>query len=196
MKDRSWVGHPDEMPHFGRGEERGPRRGGGGRRERMERGMLRLIVLEGLQSGARHGYEVMKWAEEKTGGAYSPSPGILYPTLQLLEDEGAIEPDSEGERRSFTLTDAGRKELKEHEDRLKEVWERFSCDGPPTRKRHSIRFLEEDLEALNGTIWSGAREAVERDDSELLKKLRRMLAQWREEARDAIAEEAARTGTP
>src|SRR5262245_37807364 len=64
------------------GPERGP-----GRREPMERGVLRYLILDALVDGPKHGYEVIKRLEERTEGEYAPSPGTVYPTLQLLEDQ-------------------------------------------------------------------------------------------------------------
>lgn len=188
MKDKTWVGPADEMGPFGR-DERGPRRGhGGGRKERMARGMMRLVLLDGLQSGARHGYEIMKWVEQKTEGAYSPSPGVLYPTLQLLEDEGTVRSDAEGERRTYAITENGLEELRQNHNRLVSFWEKFREESPLPRYRHEVRYLEEDLHAFNRSIWNGLHEALERGDTDLLKQLRHSVQQWRDEARTMIAE--------
>ena len=67
------------------GPEHGP-----GRRERMERGVLRYLILDALADGPKHGYEVIKRLEERTHGEYIPSPGTVYPTLQLLGDQGLV----------------------------------------------------------------------------------------------------------
>src|SRR6478736_2492046 len=81
--------------HRGRGRGwGGEHRGGGGGREgrwggpRMRRGQIRTAILAVLTEGPGHGYDVMQNLEDKTGGAWRPSPGSVYPTLQLLEDEG------------------------------------------------------------------------------------------------------------
>src|SRR5690348_1385934 len=81
-----------DHPH-GRG--RGPHGhdpwgGRGGRGDRMERGMLRFVLLDALRKAPGHGYEIIKAIEERTRGQYVPSPGALYPTLQLLEDLGHV----------------------------------------------------------------------------------------------------------
>ena len=90
--------------HEGRGGGRGGRFFG--------HGDLRMVLLALLEQQARHGYELIKALEERTGGAYRPSPGVVYPTLALLEDEGMIHPsDTEGGRKLFQTTDAGRAEL-------------------------------------------------------------------------------------
>src|ERR1700760_4040766 len=86
----------------------GPGRGGRGPRAR--RGDVRAAVLALLADRPMHGYEMIKKIEERSEGAWTPSAGSIYPTLQLLEDEGLIRGgDSDGKRR-FTLTDTGRAE--------------------------------------------------------------------------------------
>lgn len=89
----------------------GPR--GGGRMGRMfAPGELRLFLLHLLGEQQRHGYELIKAIEELTGGTYAPSPGVVYPTLNLLVDEGLIaEVPGEGARKAFAATDEGRAEL-------------------------------------------------------------------------------------
>src|SRR6201989_406520 len=89
----------------------GPGRGGRGRRAR--RGDVRAAVLALLADRPMHGYEMIKEIEERSEGAWTPSAGSIYPTLQMLEDEGLIRgEDSDGKRR-FTLTDTGRAEQDE-----------------------------------------------------------------------------------
>ncbi len=87
--------------------------GGGGRRERLfDQGDLRLVMLSMIAERPRHGYDIIKALEEMTGGAYSPSPGVVYPTLTLLQEQGLAEAvDSEGGKKMFTATDAGRAAL-------------------------------------------------------------------------------------
>ncbi|MET9802927.1 PadR family transcriptional regulator [Streptomyces sp. NPDC006368] len=100
-------------PGFGGGPFRGGPFGGGGRgggRGRARRGDVRASILTLLKDRPMHGYEMIQEIAERSGGAWRPSPGSVYPTLQLLEDEGLIASESEGGKRLFTLTDAGRAE--------------------------------------------------------------------------------------
>jgi DNA-binding PadR family transcriptional regulator len=99
---------------FGDGEGRG--RGGGGRRGPRGRmfagGELRLLLLKLIGDQTRHGYELIKAIEELTGGAYAPSPGVVYPTLSLLLDEGMIEEKADASpRKAFAITAEGEAEL-------------------------------------------------------------------------------------
>lgn len=78
----------------------------------FDHGDLRFVILALLQEQPRHGYELIKELEERTGGAYRPSPGVVYPTLSLLEDEGFIRPSAaETGRKLYEIIDAGRETL-------------------------------------------------------------------------------------
>ena len=96
---------------------------GRGRRRRMfDGGELWLVLLKLIADEPRHGYDLIRQIEDLTGGAYAPSPGVIYPTLTLLDDMGQIEAaDSDGAKKLFAITDAGRAELEanaEAADRL------------------------------------------------------------------------------
>ena len=87
---------------------------------------MRLVLLAMLAEEPRHGYELIKALEEMTDGAYSPSPGTIYPTLQLLADEGVIAAqDSEDARKLYQATDSGLVELEERKDELEDLWHRL-----------------------------------------------------------------------
>ncbi|MBC2864283.1 helix-turn-helix transcriptional regulator [Streptomyces mexicanus] len=93
-------------PGFGPGPWGG--RGRGGPRGRARRGDVRASILALLKERPMHGYEMIQEIAERSGGAWKPSPGSVYPTLQLLEDEGLIASASEGGKKLFSLTEAGR----------------------------------------------------------------------------------------
>src|SRR3954468_17868976 len=110
-------GYEERMRHhWERHAERHARgRGRGGRRlgRLLEHGDLRFVILALLAEQPRHGYELIKELEERTGGAYRPSAGVIYPTLALLEDEGFIRPvTGEAGRKLYEATDEGREALK------------------------------------------------------------------------------------
>ncbi|MFI6644201.1 PadR family transcriptional regulator [Streptomyces sp. NPDC050504] len=92
-------------PGFGGGPFGGRGRGGG--RGRARRGDVRASILALLKDRPMHGYEMIQEIGERSGGAWRPSPGSVYPTLQMMEDEGLIASESEGGKKLFTLTDAG-----------------------------------------------------------------------------------------
>jgi DNA-binding PadR family transcriptional regulator len=101
--------------HRNRGGGRGRHGGREGRwgGPRMRRGDIRTAVLAALTEGPGHGYDVMQNLEDKSGGAWRPSPGSIYPTLQLLEDEGLVRSTERDGKRVFEITDAGRAEAAE-----------------------------------------------------------------------------------
>jgi len=118
---------------FARGSE-GEAEGRRSRRGRMfGQGELRLALLALIAERPRHGYELIKEIEEMTGGAYAPSPGAVYPTLQLLEDEGAIEEaEAEGAKKPFAATAQGNAELEERKDEVEGLMRRLGRHGERT----------------------------------------------------------------
>lgn len=94
--------HPHSRRHHG-----GPHRGGHGRL--FDYGELRLVLLALIAEEPRHGYELIKLIEERSGGSYGPSPGVIYPTLTWLDDMGyaRVETD-DGGRKRYSLTGEGR----------------------------------------------------------------------------------------
>jgi DNA-binding PadR family transcriptional regulator len=127
--------------HFDFGESdgwRGRRGGGGGRKRMFGSGQLRLVLLKLIVDEPRHGYDLIRAVEELTGGAYAPSPGIVYPTLTLLQDMGLIEEaPGDGPRKAFQATDEGRAHLAENQDEVEEVFERL--DGVGSHRKRSQR---------------------------------------------------------
>jgi DNA-binding PadR family transcriptional regulator len=97
-----WPGALGAMAGFGRGGRRG------GRRQR--RGNVRAAVLALLAERPMHGYEMIQELGERTNGVWRPSPGSVYPTLQMLDDEGLITADAASGKKLFTLTESGRAE--------------------------------------------------------------------------------------
>ncbi|MGI8549564.1 MAG: PadR family transcriptional regulator, partial [Dehalococcoidia bacterium] len=106
-------------------------RGFGRRAERfLERGDLKYVILDLLQEQPRHGYDIIRALEERFGGFYSPSPGVIYPTLQLLEDQGAVTGAEQDGKKVYTITEAGRHLLAERPDHLAGIRDRMRAWGP------------------------------------------------------------------
>ncbi|MFG2244049.1 PadR family transcriptional regulator [Spirillospora sp. NPDC048823] len=111
----------------------GPRppwaRGRGGpwaRGPKARKGNVRAAILVLLAEEPRNGYQIIQEINERSGGAWKPSPGAVYPALQQLADEGLIEGEEAGGRRSFHLTGEGRAYVEENADRLAEPWEEMT----------------------------------------------------------------------
>lgn len=114
-------------PFGGRGGPRGPRHG---RRRMFDRAELRLVLLKLIAEQPRYGYDLIKAMEELSGGHYSPSPGVVYPALAMLSDEGVIaERESEDQRRQFAVTPAGEAVLSEEAAEVAEAYERLTGLG-------------------------------------------------------------------
>jgi DNA-binding PadR family transcriptional regulator len=128
---RGWQGNWGPF-HFDFGEEgwSGGRRGRRARRM-FEGGELRLVLLKLIADEPRHGYDLIRAIEELTGGEYAPSPGVVYPTLTLLQDMGLIEEaPGEGPRKPFQITDDGRAHLAEREEEIEALLERLRDLAP------------------------------------------------------------------
>ena len=137
MRGGGWQGRwgPFQFD-FGDGPDGGRHGGGRGRRARrmFEGGELRLVLLKLIADEPRHGYDLIRAVEEMTGGEYAPSPGIVYPTLTLLQDMGFIEESAgEGPRKPFQATDEGRAHLEEKSDEVEALFDRLAELKP----RHS-----------------------------------------------------------
>lgn len=99
----------------------GERRGSGRRGRLLNHGDLRLIVLSLIAERPRHGYDIIKAVEEKLGGAYAPSPGVIYPTLTMLEELGHVSVTTEDNKKSYTLTPEGRGYLDVHKASVEQL---------------------------------------------------------------------------
>ena len=95
----------------------------------LAQGDLRLVALALIAQAPRHGYEIIKLVEEKTADWYSPSPGIVYPTLTYLEEAGYVTAASEGSKKLYTITDEGRAYLEANRDLADVVLDRLTALG-------------------------------------------------------------------
>jgi DNA-binding PadR family transcriptional regulator len=125
---RGWQGNWGPF-HFDFGDEGWSGGRGRGRRARrmFESGELRLVLLKLIADEPRHGYDLIRAIEELTGGEYAPSPGVIYPTLTLLQDMALIEEAAgEGARKPFQITDEGRSHLEERAEEVEGLFERLN----------------------------------------------------------------------
>jgi DNA-binding PadR family transcriptional regulator len=146
-------GHRPHGHHFGpRGRGHGFGRdrwgdreeGRGGRRRRVfDSNELRLVLLKLIADQPRHGYELIRAIEDLTGGAYVPSPGIVYPTLTMLQEMGQIdEAASDGARKAFAVTAEGSEHLAARKEEVDALFARLAAladarertDGGPVRR--------------------------------------------------------------
>jgi DNA-binding PadR family transcriptional regulator len=146
--------------HHGRGRGQGRSRIG----RFLEHGDLRFVILGLLAEQPRHGYELIKELEERTGGAYRPSPGVIYPTLALLEDEGYIRPAAgDSARKLYEITDEGKKALDENRAGVDAVFARMAeaAQGSDTIRPRIERAMVNFHMALNQRL---ARRPISPDE--------------------------------
>jgi DNA-binding PadR family transcriptional regulator len=126
-------GHEGHGRHGHRGGRDGMGRGFGGGGRFFDHGALRHVVLALLSEQPRHGYDIIRAIEERTGGAYAPSPGVIYPTLQLLQDIGhvvqATQGDGENSRNVFRITPEGQAFIEENGAVIGDIMARMKRAG-------------------------------------------------------------------
>ncbi|MEH0421731.1 PadR family transcriptional regulator [Streptomyces sp. B21-083] len=145
-------------PGFGPGPW-GGRGGRGGPRGRARRGDVRASILALLKDRPMHGYEMIQEIAERSGGAWKPSPGSVYPTLQLLEDEGLIVSESDGGKKLFALTESGRTAADEGPEA---PWEEAGR-GVDWEALNDIRQAGVGLMEAFGQVWkTGSKEQREK----------------------------------
>jgi len=164
---------------MGRGQGRGAGRGRG-RRRPLDHGDLRLLILKLISEEPRHGYDLIREIEARTGGAYVPSPGVIYPALEALLDLGWVNAEAEGSRRSFTLTPEGEAELETEQEAMERIETRLASLLESDRP--------EDPQDVRGAMWRLRHAVVEAvrsqpDDPDVRKAVADILA----DAQDRIA---------
>jgi DNA-binding PadR family transcriptional regulator len=146
-------------------------------RHRVRRGDVRSAVLALLDDRPMHGYEMIQELEERTGGRWRPSAGSIYPTLQLLEDEGLVTPEEVEGRKVYALTEAGREAAPERTGEAR-PWEEGDEDSP----RFAVR------QELMRTIGA-AKTVVRGDDEAQLTKAAEILKDARKQLYGILAED-------
>jgi len=175
----------DFWTDFGFGSWCGPE-GKGGRRIRwnpFERGDLKFAILRLIADKPMHGYEVMQALEEESGGGYKPSPGSIYPTLQMLEDEGLLKSREEDGKKTYEITEEGKAYLEENGDIVDKIFERVGAFangffGKDTRE-FTAAFSHLAQSCFEGT-FSGR---LDQDD---IRKMAGILERAREEIEEVV----------
>jgi DNA-binding PadR family transcriptional regulator len=172
----------------GRGFGFGPRRG-----RVFEKGDLKYVVLDLLKDKPSHGYEVIRTLEERSRGFYSPSPGSVYPTLQLLEDLGYVVATQRDGKKVYTVTDEGQKFLEEHRRSVEDIWGRVGGGWDPElmAELHEIRHELRDLGRLFGRKIRAGRM-----DRDKLRRVREVIVRAARDIEDILEERDDAGGTP
>ena len=168
-RQRSRHGYGRHEMSRGRGHGRG--------RHRVRRGDVRSAILALLDDRSMHGYEMIQELEERTGGRWRPSAGSIYPTLQLLEDEGLVSAEEVEGRKVFSLTDSGQEAVPDRTEGQR-PWEEDDEDSP----RFAVR------SELFRTIGA-AKQIARGDDDAQMTKAAEILKETRRKLYGILAEE-------
>lgn len=194
-KQRGWGEHPRRGRGFWMSPRGGRPFGGpfggpfgddpfgsdGGPRRRHKRGDIRFALLELLAEQPRHGYELIKELERRYAGFYRPSPGSVYPTLQLLEEEGYLTSEQIEGKRVYTITEAGKEALAAHQ-----------AHGSGRQGLHpgsndaELGALRRSLMALNEVVMQAARHGT----PEQMRSVMQSLDEARREVHRVLADQA------
>jgi DNA-binding PadR family transcriptional regulator len=159
------------------------------------RGDLKYVILDLLKDQPRHGYDIIRALEDRMRGRYRPSPGSVYPTLQMLEDLGYVTSSQQEGKKVYSITDEGRRYLTEQASTIDDIRSRITA-GWDAAQRPEVSDLMHELQQLARALFRhGTKGALH--DPERLKKLREIVARARAEV-DALAEErpTSPTGAP
>lgn len=171
---RGWAGLDAELSGFigrmgGRFRGGGPFRGG----RFFGHGDLKLVILSLLEERARHGYDIIKAIEERSGGMYQPSAGTVYPTLTLLEEMGfARSTPDEGGKRVYEITDAGRAHLAAHRSTVDDIFSRIARTGAGLTS-DAMQEMNRAFGRVARTTYSQASHRL--DDHEYLRNVAKIL---------------------
>ena len=152
-------------------------RGHGRGRHRVRRGDVRSAILALLDDRPMHGYEMIQELEERTGGRWTPSAGSIYPTLQLLEDEGLVTAEEVEGRKVYSLTDTGKEAAPDRTEGGR-PWEQGDEDSPRFEARKEMFKL-----------MGAAKQVARADDEEQLKQAAEILKDARRKLYGLLAEE-------
>ena len=136
---------------------------------RARRGDVRAAILDVLREGPRNGYQVIQQIVERSGGAWRPSPGSVYPTVSQLEDEGLVAADAAEGRRTLRLTEEGEAYVAQHPDELAGVWAPF--EAPESEDPAAFTNLKPEIGALMNAVWQVVTTGTEQQRREALQLL-------------------------
>jgi DNA-binding PadR family transcriptional regulator len=143
--------------HRGRGFGGGE---GRGRRRMFDGGELRLVLLKLIEEAPRHGYDLIREIEERSGGAYAPSPGVIYPTLTLLSDMGLIaEAVSDGAKKQFAVTHEGTVHLTENTEAVEAAMAKLAAMGEARQRTDGMQ-----VRRAMGNLREAIQIRLSRDD--------------------------------
>jgi DNA-binding PadR family transcriptional regulator len=151
---------------------------------RAERGEIRFLVLDAIREQPRHGYEIIQHIEERAKGSYRPSPGVIYPTLQMLEELGHARVTEQAGRKAYEITDSGRAELAANARAVEDFYGRCGDDEPLESYAEEFAEVMRRVAGLMRAFKSGARRG--RMTPETLRAIRTALDEALDRIEDAL----------
>jgi DNA-binding PadR family transcriptional regulator len=161
-------------------------RGPGAGERFFGRGDLKYVILDLLKDQPRHGYDIIRALEDRMGGRYRPSPGSVYPTLQMLEDLGYVTSNQHEGKKVYSITDEGRRYLAEQASTIDDIRSRITAGWDAAQRPEMADLMHELRELARALFRQGARGALK--DPERLKKLRDIVSRARAEV-ETLGEE-------
>ncbi len=149
------------------------------------RGNVKYVILDLLKDKPKHGYEIMKYMEVKVGGFYAPSPGSVYPTLQMLEDESYVTSKLQDSKKVYEITPEGRKFLEENQETIQGIQRHFGRSFG-SRLSQEGRDISRELRDLVGALVREGRSNRQRQP-EQWRQIRDVLIRARREIEDILA---------
>src|SRR6187200_3002785 len=149
------------------------------RAPKARRGDVRAAILAVLAEQSMNGYQIIQEIATRSGGAWKPSPGSIYPTLQQLEDEGLVRVETDAGRRVYTLTDEGRAYVTEHADEVSAPWQAMSEAGED----------DDGFKPLIGQVAGAVWQIVATGSPEQQAKGREALVEFRRKLYSILAED-------
>lgn len=144
----------------------------GGPPPRADRGVVRYLILHAIAERPRHGYEIIQTISERSGGTYKPSPGVVYPTLQMLEELGHAKLEEREDRKVYAITPEGKRDLFDHQHEVDDFYESAS-ESSWEDTANDLRELVDRVGRMFKVIGYSARRG--RLNPTTIKKLRALL---------------------
>jgi DNA-binding PadR family transcriptional regulator len=170
------------MPRFGRGFPGFEKPHGAPKH--FDRGDVKYVLLDLLREGPRHGYDMIKELEQRSGGLYSPSPGSVYPTLQMLEDQGLVTSTTVDGKRTYRLTDAGYAFIEERKERTHDARGRSWLESEHFREE--LRSMGREAGELARSLRHAVRSYT--PDPQQMKEIRDVIGETRKRIEAILAE--------
>ena len=160
----------------------------GGPPPRAERGNVRYLVLDAIADQPRHGYEIIQHIEKRSGGSYRPSPGVIYPTLQMLEELDHARVEEREGKKAYSITAEGKKDLASHAEDVSDFYER-SSESSWDDYADELHDVTRRVGRMFKLIGKAARRG--RLTPKTVRKLRDLLDQTLEQIEQLVSEERA-----